>query len=124
MIYGLYIDFFRSPAITATYYLTAKDKNVSRQSLIDPQPPEKKTEPKDVQAENAELIERLEQEKKTMEKTAVALQEMVATVPEQPVLPESPALRQLQREKDLSDQKKLEEIADLQKNAVQGKIKK
>lgn len=115
MIYGLYIDFFRSPAITATYYLTAEDKNVSRQSLIDPQPPEKKTEPKNVQGESAELIERLEQEKKTMEKTAVALQEMVATVPEQPVLPESPALRQLQREKDLNDQKKLDEIANLQK---------
>ena len=44
MLYGLYIDFFRSPAVTATYYLTAENKTVSSQSLIDPQPPEKKTE--------------------------------------------------------------------------------
>lgn len=115
MAYGLYIDFFRSPPITATFYLENENKNLSRQSLIDPQPPEKKTEPKDFQPESAELIERLEQEKKTIEKTAVALQEMVETVPEQPVLPESPALQQLQQEKDLDDQKKQIEIANLQK---------
>ena len=115
MVYGLYIDFFRSPAVTATYYLTAENKNVSAPSLIDPQPPEKKAEPKNSQPESAELIERLEQEKKTIEKTAVALQEMVNATPEQQLaLPESPAVRQLQREKDEIDQKKLDDIANLQ----------
>ena len=115
MLYGLYIDFFRSPEITATYYLTSTDQTVVSSSLIDPQPPQKRTEPTEIQQESAELIEKLEQEKKTMEKTAVALKEIVETTTEQPVLPESPALQKLQQEKDLKDQQKLTEIENLQK---------
>ena len=124
MLYGLYIDFFRSPVVSATYYLTPEEKNTDASSLIDPQPPEKKAIDQNQPSQNAELIAQMEQEKKTMEETAVVLKELVETASEQPVLPESPELQQLQQKKDTEEQEKIIEIAQLQKERDEQENKK
>lgn len=110
---GVYVDFIRSPAITATFDLA--EKTIGTGSLIDPQPPEKKAE-KGVASENVDLIERLERAKENMEQTAGALKEMVEPekTPE-PAVALSPELQKLEREKQAAEQKKIDEIADLQK---------
>ncbi len=110
---GVYVDFIRSPAITATFDLA--EKTIGAGSLIDPQPPEKKAE-KGASSENVDLIERLERAKENMEQTAGALKEMVEPekTPE-PAAALSPELQKLEREKQAAEQKKIDEIADLQK---------
>lgn len=108
---GVYVDFIRSPAITATFDLA--EKTIGAGSLIDPQPPEKKAE-KGASSENVDLIERLERAKENMEQTAGALKEMVE--PEKTPDPAlSPELQKLEQEKQAAEQKKIDEIADLQK---------
>lgn len=109
---GVYVDFVRSPAITATFDLS--EKQIGAGSLIDPQPPERKAE-KSAPSENVDLIERLEREKENADQTAGVLKEMVEqkkTTAPATVL--SPELQRLEREKKDAEQKKIDEIAALQ----------
>ena len=119
MIGGIYIDFLKNPVIQTTYYLVRANQTFPNETLLNPQPPEKQTvaaEQTPAGEENSHLIKQLEQERENIEQTAELLREIVESSAESPelkdipVLPETPELQKLQQEKDLADQKKLEEI--------------
>ena len=130
MAYGIYIGFLKNPDIQATFYLTDPDKAVQKSALIEPHPPEKKAVANLASSENTHLIKELEKEKKTVDETAVVLRELVGEeqqtpVPENPKpLPLKPDIQKLQQEKDIQEQQKLLEIANLQKQRDEAENKK
>lgn len=140
MIYGLYLNFWRSNAPEAVFHLK-HPAVLQKSSLINPQPPAEKNARPERRTEGAELIEKLEKEKKTADETAAALQQIEgettdrpaeqADIPEQknepekssgqaeekPLLPsqepESEQVKQLHKEQDTAEQAKLSEIEKL-----------
>ena len=133
MISGFYIDFIKDPTIQTTYYLVRANQTFPNETLINPQPPEKQTVPAEQASaaeENSHLIRQLEKERENIEQTAELLREIVKNSAEAPeltdvsVLPETPELQKLQQEKDLADQKKLEEIEALNKERLEKEKKK
>ena len=127
MIGGIYFDFIRNPAIQTTYYLIKTDQTLEKETLINPQPPQNpitSAEQAPLTDENAHLIKQLEKERENIEQTAEILREIVedsaetSELKDVPVLPETPELQKLQQEKDLIDQKKFEEIENLNKERL------
>lgn len=131
MVYGLYLNFWRSNAPEAVFHLTHPD-NIQSISLINPQPPAEKNAHPERLTEGAKLIEELEKEKKTADETAAALQQMEgetagqpqpaeqekASLPLPPQEPESEQLKQLHKEQDTTKQSKLSDIEKLREEQL------
>ncbi len=130
MAYGFYVDFLKNPDIQTSFYLTNPQKTVQKNTWIDPQPPEKKAAPIQNSSENTNLIQELEKEKKNIDETAVVLRELVEEEhkknadDKQAILPLKPDIQKLQQEKDLQEQQKIIEIANLQKQRDEEQNKK
>lgn len=130
---GLYVCFFKTPAMQAVYYLAQTEQNLQKTSLINPQPPQEKSlsSAKALPEEtDKNLIQQLEKEKDSIDQKAETLREIiqqtsnVSEKPQKKVLPESPELQKLQQEKDNEALKKIQEIDNLHKERLEAEKQK
>ncbi|HBO59868.1 MAG TPA: hypothetical protein DD624_08185 [Alphaproteobacteria bacterium] len=106
---GVYWSFFNSPAPAVSFDL----ERVKTTELINPQPPEQKAaEPVETPAETAELIQQIEEHKKSVDATAESLKKKVESSAPAPA-PESAEVAGLHREQAAAAEQKIAEIAAL-----------